>query len=75
MSGKKSKVPVQLDIGNMLAALEKKQQTQKAKQDSKPVIVSGGVLNASWPHPQLAPHFSFVSPDHSNVIISTASYS
>lgn len=26
----------------MLAALEKKQQTQKAKQDSKPVIVSGG---------------------------------
>lgn len=41
MSGKKSKVPVQLDIGNMLAALEKKQQFQKDKQDTKPVILSG----------------------------------
>lgn len=39
VSGKKSKVPVQLDIGNMLATLEKKQQSQKAK---KPVILSGG---------------------------------
>lgn len=43
MSGKKSKVPVQLDIGNMLATLEKKQQSQKAKQDSKPVILSSGL--------------------------------
>uniref|UniRef100_A0A3Q3WYM9 Ribosomal protein eL8/eL30/eS12/Gadd45 domain-containing protein n=1 Tax=Mola mola TaxID=94237 RepID=A0A3Q3WYM9_MOLML len=42
VSGKKSKVPVQLDIGNMLATLEKKQQSQKAKQDSKPVILSIG---------------------------------
>ncbi|XP_034452162.1 selenocysteine insertion sequence-binding protein 2-like [Hippoglossus hippoglossus] len=42
VSGKKSKVPVQLDIGNMLAALEKKQQSQKAKQDAKPVILSVG---------------------------------
>lgn len=42
VSGKKSKVPVQLDIGNMLAALEKKQQYQKAKQDAKPVILSVG---------------------------------
>lgn len=41
VSGKKSKVPVQLDIGNMLAALEKKQ-SQKAKQDPKPVILSVG---------------------------------
>lgn len=41
VSGKKSKAPVQLDIGNMLAALEKKQQSQKAKQDAKPVILSG----------------------------------
>lgn len=40
-SGKKSKVPVQLDIGNMLAVLEKKQQTQKDKQDTKGVILSG----------------------------------
>ncbi|XP_037536830.1 selenocysteine insertion sequence-binding protein 2 [Nematolebias whitei] len=42
VSGKKSKVPVQLDIGNMLAALEKKQQSQKSKQDTKPVILSVG---------------------------------
>lgn len=42
VSGKKSKFPVQLDIGNMLAALEKKQQTQKDKQDVKPVILSVG---------------------------------
>lgn len=28
----------------MLAALEKKQQSQKAKQDAKPVILSGGFL-------------------------------
>ncbi|XP_032371393.1 selenocysteine insertion sequence-binding protein 2 isoform X1 [Etheostoma spectabile] len=41
VSGKKSKVPVKLDIGNMLAALEKKQ-SQKAKQDAKPVILSVG---------------------------------
>ncbi|KAM4616970.1 selenocysteine insertion sequence-binding protein 2-like isoform 2-T2 [Polymixia lowei] len=45
VSGKKSKVPVQLDIGNMLAILEKKQQTQTTKQDAKPVILSvGGAL-------------------------------
>ncbi|XP_074527268.1 selenocysteine insertion sequence-binding protein 2-like isoform X2 [Halichoeres trimaculatus] len=42
VSGKKSKAPVQLDIGNMLAALEKKQQSQKAKQDAKPVVLSVG---------------------------------
>ncbi|XP_031161856.1 selenocysteine insertion sequence-binding protein 2 isoform X1 [Sander lucioperca] len=41
VSGKKSKVPVKLDIGNMLAALEKKQ-SQKAKQDAKPVVLSVG---------------------------------
>ncbi|XP_037337819.2 selenocysteine insertion sequence-binding protein 2-like [Pungitius pungitius] len=42
LSGKKSKVPVQLDIGNMLVALEMKQ-SQKAK----PVILSvGGGLTA-----------------------------
>ncbi|XP_062273629.1 selenocysteine insertion sequence-binding protein 2-like [Scomber scombrus] len=44
VSGKKSKVPVQLDIGNMLAVLEKKQQSQKAKQDVKQVISVGGGL-------------------------------
>ncbi|XP_020782827.2 selenocysteine insertion sequence-binding protein 2 [Boleophthalmus pectinirostris] len=41
VSGKKSKVPVQLDIGNMLAVLEKKQ-SQKAKQDTKPLTLSVG---------------------------------
>ncbi|XP_068422756.1 selenocysteine insertion sequence-binding protein 2 isoform X2 [Clinocottus analis] len=51
VSGKKSKVPVQLDIGNMLAALEKKQ-SQKAKQDAKPVILSvGGGLPAVQKQP------------------------
>ncbi|KAM3610560.1 uncharacterized protein V6R79_005764 [Siganus canaliculatus] len=42
VSGKKSKVPVQLDIGDMLTALEKKKLSQKAKQDAKPVILSVG---------------------------------
>lgn len=32
---------MQLDIGNMLATLEKQQQSQKAKQDAKPVILTG----------------------------------
>ncbi|XP_068577175.1 selenocysteine insertion sequence-binding protein 2 [Cebidichthys violaceus] len=51
VSGKKSKVPVQLDIGNMLVALEKKQ-SQKAKQDAKPVILSvGGGLPAIQKQP------------------------
>ncbi|KAM9858319.1 selenocysteine insertion sequence-binding protein 2-like isoform 2-T2 [Aulostomus maculatus] len=44
LSGKKSKAPVQLDFGNMLAVLEKKQQSQKDKQDTKPVISVGGGL-------------------------------
>lgn len=53
VSGKKSKVPVQLDIGNMLAVLEKKQQSQKTKQDAKPVILSvGGGLPVA--HKQLS---------------------
>ena len=41
VSGKKSKAPVQLDIGNMLTVLEKKQQSHKAKQEAKPVTLSG----------------------------------
>lgn len=40
-SQKKSKVPVQLDLGNMLAFLEQKQQSQKSKQDQRPVTLSG----------------------------------
>ncbi|XP_028980667.2 selenocysteine insertion sequence-binding protein 2 isoform X2 [Esox lucius] len=54
-SGKKSKVPVQLDIGNMLAVLEKKQQTQKDKQDAKPVILSvGGSLPVGHKNPLIS---------------------
>ncbi|XP_057207195.1 selenocysteine insertion sequence-binding protein 2-like isoform X2 [Triplophysa rosa] len=45
VSQKKSKVPVQLDLGNMLAVLEKKQQCQKSKQDQRPLTISvGGAL-------------------------------
>ncbi|XP_030647423.1 selenocysteine insertion sequence-binding protein 2 isoform X2 [Chanos chanos] len=44
-SQKKSKAPVQLDLGNMLEVLEKKQQSHKSKQDIKPVTFSvGGAL-------------------------------
>ncbi|KAI2664383.1 Selenocysteine insertion sequence-binding protein 2 [Labeo rohita] len=44
-SQKKSKVPVQLDLGNMLAVLEQKQQSQKSKQDQRPLTLSvGGAL-------------------------------
>ncbi|NXP90951.1 SEBP2 protein, partial [Passerina amoena] len=41
-SGKKSQIPVQLDLGGMLAVLEQKQQTEKAKQCPKPVVFSVG---------------------------------
>ncbi|XP_062985511.1 selenocysteine insertion sequence-binding protein 2 isoform X2 [Elgaria multicarinata webbii] len=41
-SGKKSQIPVQLDLGGMLAALEQKQHVEKSKQPSKPVVLSVG---------------------------------
>ncbi|NXS38592.1 SEBP2 protein, partial [Pomatostomus ruficeps] len=41
-SGKKSQIPVQLDLGGMLAVLEQKQQTEKSKQSAKPVVFSVG---------------------------------
>ncbi|NXP04762.1 SEBP2 protein, partial [Thinocorus orbignyianus] len=41
-TGKKSQIPVQLDLGGMLAVLEQKQQTEKSKQSSKPVVFSVG---------------------------------
>ncbi|XP_072006884.1 selenocysteine insertion sequence-binding protein 2 isoform X3 [Engystomops pustulosus] len=43
--GKKSKKPVQLDLGSMLAALEQRHTTEKSKQISKPLVfsVGGGV--------------------------------
>ncbi|KAM6033466.1 selenocysteine insertion sequence-binding protein 2 isoform 3-T3 [Chlamydotis macqueenii] len=40
--GKKSQIPVQLDLGGMLAVLEQKQQMEKSKQSSKPVVFSVG---------------------------------
>uniref|UniRef100_A0A672Q009 Selenocysteine insertion sequence-binding protein 2-like n=1 Tax=Sinocyclocheilus grahami TaxID=75366 RepID=A0A672Q009_SINGR len=44
-SQKKSKVPVQLDLGNMLTVLEQKQQSQKSTQDQRPLTLSvGGAL-------------------------------
>ncbi|NXJ67969.1 SEBP2 protein, partial [Rostratula benghalensis] len=41
-TGKKSQIPVQLDLGGMLAVLEQKQQAEKSKQSSKPVVFSVG---------------------------------
>ncbi|NXV50932.1 SEBP2 protein, partial [Uria aalge] len=41
-TGKKSQIPMQLDLGGMLAVLEQKQQTEKSKQSSKPVVFSVG---------------------------------
>ncbi|KAM5261156.1 selenocysteine insertion sequence-binding protein 2 isoform 6-T6 [Hipposideros larvatus] len=43
-SGKKSQIPVQLDLGGMLTALEKKQHSQNTKQPSKPVVFSVGAV-------------------------------
>nr|XP_026263167.1 selenocysteine insertion sequence-binding protein 2 isoform X5 [Urocitellus parryii] len=43
-SGKKSQIPVQLDLGGMLAALEKKQHAQRAKQSSRPIVFSVGAV-------------------------------
>ncbi|XP_012581902.1 PREDICTED: selenocysteine insertion sequence-binding protein 2 [Condylura cristata] len=43
-SAKKSQIPVQLDLGGMLTALEKKQHAQNAKQSSKPVVFSVGAV-------------------------------
>uniref|UniRef100_A0A8C6DLP4 SECIS binding protein 2 n=1 Tax=Moschus moschiferus TaxID=68415 RepID=A0A8C6DLP4_MOSMO len=43
-SRKKSQIPVQLDLGGMLTALEKKQHSLNAKQSSKPVVFSVGAV-------------------------------
>ncbi|XP_056603222.1 selenocysteine insertion sequence-binding protein 2-like isoform X2 [Triplophysa dalaica] len=54
VSQKKSKVPVQLDLGNMLAALEQKQQCQKSKQDQRPLTISvGGALHVVHKEPSV----------------------
>ncbi|NXM72665.1 SEBP2 protein, partial [Serilophus lunatus] len=53
-SGKKSQIPVQLDLGGMLAVLEQKQQTEKSKQ-SKPVVFSvGGAIPLLSKEPAVA---------------------
>uniref|UniRef100_A0A8C1LZH9 SECIS binding protein 2 n=1 Tax=Cyprinus carpio TaxID=7962 RepID=A0A8C1LZH9_CYPCA len=53
-SQKKSKVPVQLDLGNMLTVLEQKQQSQKSKQDQRPLTLSvGGALPAVHKEPSV----------------------
>ncbi|KAM3846128.1 selenocysteine insertion sequence-binding protein 2 isoform 1-T1 [Vipera latastei] len=39
---KKSQIPVQLDLGGMLAVLEEKQHAEKLNQSSKPVVLSVG---------------------------------
>lgn len=43
-SQKKSKAPVQLDLGNMLMFLEQKQQSQKSKHDVKSLVLSGCLI-------------------------------
>ncbi|XP_048383867.1 selenocysteine insertion sequence-binding protein 2-like isoform X2 [Stegostoma tigrinum] len=40
--GKKSKAPMQLDFGNMLAVLEQKQQEKKSKHTPKPIVFAVG---------------------------------
>lgn len=45
-AGKKNKTPVQLDLGDMLAALEKQQQAMKARQitNTRPLSYTGNTL-------------------------------
>lgn len=45
-AGKKNKTPVQLDLGDMLAALEKQQQAMKARQitNTRPLSYTGDVF-------------------------------
>lgn len=52
-AGKKNKTPVQLDLGDMLAALEKQQQAMKARQitNTRPLSYTGNILArelSSW---------------------------
>ncbi|XP_047685829.1 selenocysteine insertion sequence-binding protein 2 isoform X2 [Prionailurus viverrinus] len=65
-SGKKSQVPVQLDLGGMLAALEKKQHAQSARASSKPVVFSVGAVPVLSRDPASGKkgHFSQVKTPH-----------
>ncbi|KAM5235532.1 selenocysteine insertion sequence-binding protein 2-like [Ctenodactylus gundi] len=51
-AGKKSKAPVQLDLGDMLAALEKQQQAMKARQITNTRPLSYTVVTAASFHPK-----------------------
>ncbi|XP_014636187.1 PREDICTED: selenocysteine insertion sequence-binding protein 2-like isoform X4 [Ceratotherium simum simum] len=48
-AGKKNKTPVQLDLGDMLAALEKQQQAMKARQitNTRPLSYTGDIISLS----------------------------
>ena len=48
-AGKKNKTPVQLDLGDMLAALEKQQQAMKARQitNTRPLSYTGNSIHLS----------------------------
>ncbi|XP_053061341.1 selenocysteine insertion sequence-binding protein 2 isoform X3 [Acinonyx jubatus] len=65
-SGKKSQVPVQLDLGGMLAALEKKQHAQSTRASSKPVVFSVGAVPVLSRDPASGKkgHFSQVKTPH-----------
>ncbi|XP_039708101.1 selenocysteine insertion sequence-binding protein 2 isoform X5 [Pteropus medius] len=66
-SGKKSQIPVQLDLGGMLTALEKQQHSQNAKHSSKPVVFSVGavpVLSKETMSGKKGHHFSPVKTPH-----------
>uniref|UniRef100_A0ABI7WUW7 Ribosomal protein eL8/eL30/eS12/Gadd45 domain-containing protein n=1 Tax=Felis catus TaxID=9685 RepID=A0ABI7WUW7_FELCA len=65
-SGKKSQVPVQLDLGGMLAALEKQQHAQSARASSKPVVFSVGAVPVLSRDPASGKkgHFSQVKTPH-----------
>ncbi|XP_015978401.2 selenocysteine insertion sequence-binding protein 2 isoform X4 [Rousettus aegyptiacus] len=66
-SGKKSQIPVQLDLGGMLTALEKQQHAQNAKHSSKPVVFSVGavpVLSKETMSGKKSHHFSQVKTPH-----------
>uniref|UniRef100_A0A5F9C649 SECIS binding protein 2 like n=1 Tax=Oryctolagus cuniculus TaxID=9986 RepID=A0A5F9C649_RABIT len=51
-AGKKNKTPVQLDLGDMLAALEKQQQAMKARQITNTRPLSYTVVTAASFHPK-----------------------
>ncbi|XP_044776333.1 selenocysteine insertion sequence-binding protein 2 isoform X7 [Neomonachus schauinslandi] len=66
-SGKKSQIPVQLDLGGMLAALEQKQHSQGAAPSSRPVVVSVGavpVLSRDTASGKKGHHLSQVKTPH-----------